>query len=567
MPHPTLLACCLLACLTSACQRAPDADRTAQPPQADAQTTEKTAETAPAADPSTAEGRIEIDVRALADDAMQGRETGTPGYDKAADYVARRYQEIGLQPAGDEGSWFQAVPLLQATAKAEAAQLVVVHPDRDVALRVKDQFLPMPSFDHASAQVDAPAVFIGFGVHAPRLKHDDYAGIDLKGKIAVLFSGAPERFDNDRRAFYGSSAEKLAEISRRGAVGAVFVNTGEDEARFPWARYQENFGKPGMRLRDSDGTGIDTFPQLQVMATVSAAAADLIFDGSGHLSSELLKQVKAGTLKPFQLPSRLKLGAASTISKLDSRNVVARLPGSDPVLGKENVVYSAHLDHIGIGAPVNGDAINNGALDNALGVAIMLEAAHQLHAMEQAPKRSQLFVAVTAEEKGLLGARWFARHPTVPVDSMVANINMDMPVLLAPSKDIVPIGVEHSSLKGVLDQAAKDVGVDQSPDPFPEEAVFVRSDQYAFIRAGVPAVYLAGGVVSADGKRMPELAFRKFLREHYHRPSDQADLPIAYGDAARMARLNVRIGELIGNAEQRPRWNKGDFFGDMFSKR
>lgn len=497
---------------------------------------------------------------------MQGRETATAGYDKAAAYVARRFQAIGLQPAGDDGGWLQAVPLLQSTVDLETASFVIAHPDRDVTIRVKQQFLPLPSFDRARAEVDAEAVFVGHGVHAPELNHDDFAGLDLRGKIAVMFTGAPSRLDHDRRAFHGSRIEKLTQAARRGAIGVVLVNTADDEARMPWARrVDEATHKPLMRLRDRNGGGIDTFAQLRVIAQVAATAADLIFDGSGHLGGDLARQAKAGRLKGFALPARFKLGWNSTVSPVDSHNVVARLPGRDPRLAEEYVIHSAHLDHIGLGAEVDGDRIRNGALDNALGVAIMLETARRLAEMPQKPKRSQLFIALTAEEKGLLGSRWFTLHPTVPADSMVANINIDMPVLLAPSKDIIAIGVEHSSLQAVLDQATADIGVQRSPDPFPEESVFVRSDQYSFIRAGVPAVYLTGGIVSADGKRMPELALRKFMREHYHRPSDQADLPIAYGDAARMAKLSARIAELVGNADARPRWNAGDFFGRTFA--
>ena len=519
-----------------------------------------------APDTATAEGRIETDVRTLAADDMEGREAGTRGYDKAAVYVETRMRAIGLQPAGDGGTFFQQVPLLKATRERDGAQLAVKHPDRTVALRFQDQFLPALNYDAADAQVSAPAVFVGHGVHAPELQQDDFAGLDVKGKIAVLFPGAPARFDNDRRAFYSSTREKLRTLVERGAVGAVFVNTAQDEARSPWARGAANWNKPGMRLRGGDGKGVDTFPQLRVVANVPAAAADLVFDGSGKLSAELFQAAQDGTLKGFALPAELMLRARTRIETAQSRNVVGKLAGADPALSGEHVAYTAHLDHVGIGAPVDGDAIYNGALDNALGVAVMLEAARELAASKPASRRSLLFIALTAEEKGLLGAEWFATHPTVPRDSLVANINMDMPVLLAPSTDVVPIGVEHSSLKGVLDTAAKDIGVKLSPDPFPEEVVFVRSDQYAFIRAGIPAVYLDGGVVSADGKRDPKLAFTNFLREHYHQPSDEAELPIAYGDAARLARLNARIGRIVGDAAQRPTWNAGDFFGDKFAR-
>ena len=547
-----LLAALLALCLT-ACQREAAPPETATPQAAPA----------PAAD--TAQGRIAADVRTLAADDMQGREAGTPGYDKAADYVARRMQAIGLQPAGDGGTYFQQVPLLKATRQQDGARLAVVHPQRTVELRFKEQFLPAPNYDAASSDVSAPAVFVGFGVHAPELQHDDFAKIEVRGKVAVLFNGAPARFDHDRRAFYSSSREKLRALSERGAVGAVFVNTTQDEARSPWQRSADAWQKPGMRLRGADGKGIDTFPQLKVVASVSAAAADLLFEGSERFTAQLFKQAQDGGLQGFALPVTLALAARTQVAPVESRNVVGRIAGTDSALAAEHIAYSAHLDHMGVGTPVKGDAIYNGAIDNALGVAIMLEAARELASSKPAPKRSLVFVAVTAEEKGLLGAEWFATHPTV-AGSLIANINLDMPVLLAPSTDVVPIGVEHSNLKDALDVAANEVGVKLSPDPFPEEVIFVRSDQYPFIRAGIPAVYLINGVVSADGKRDPKLAFGKFLGEHYHQPSDQIDLPIAWDDAARLARLNARIGRIVGDAAQRPAWNKGDFFGDKFAK-
>ena len=553
-----LLFATLAACQQDAEPATPKLSVSAPPPVASA--------------PLTAdEQRIAADVNYLADDKLEGRETGTRGYDLAAEYAAKRMREIGLQPAGDDGTYFQAVSLLKATREAEGAALTVKRNGREIALRFRDQFLPTLNFDAAEHALEAPAVFVGQGVHAPELQHDDFAGLDVRGKIAVLFSGAPARFDNDRRAYYSASREKLRVLAERGAVGVVLVNTPEDETDSPWARSAGNWERSGMRLRSTDGKPLQTFPQLRAAATVSAAAADLIFADGPRPAAALFKAAQDGTLKGFALPGTLSLAGRTRIEPLASRNVVARLPGSDATLAAEHIAYTAHLDHIGIGAPVKDvdgvdDNIYNGALDNALGVAIMFEAARILHAQTAAPKRSLLFIALTAEEKGLLGAEWFATHPTVPVESLVANINMDMPVLLAPSRDMVPIGIEHSSLKSALDIAAKEIGVSLSPDPFPEEVVFVRSDQYAFIRAGIPAVYLDGGVISADGVRDPKLALRKFMREHYHQPSDEATLPIAWGDALRLAKLNARIGQLVGDAATRPTWNTGDFFGETFAR-
>jgi Zn-dependent M28 family amino/carboxypeptidase len=520
----------------------------------------------PAAVASPAAQRIEADVRALADDAMQGREAGTPGYDRAAAYVAKRFADAGLVPAGDDGDWLQRVPLLKATRVADGAELAVVRNGRRIALRFRDQFLTGLNYHADDHRLEAPAVFVGQGVYAPELGQDDFAGLNLRGRIAVIFPGAPARFDHDRRAYYSAMRVKQQALVERGAIGMVLVHTPEHEADAPWTRTAAAWDRPGMRLRDADGAAIDAFPALRATATVNAASADLIFADGPRPAAALFDAARAGTLKGFALPGTLVLAGRTQRTPAESANVLARLPGGDAARATEHIVYTAHLDHIGVGAPVNGDAIYNGALDNALGVAVLLEAARMLKAEKTPSARGMLFAALTAEEKGLLGADWLATHPPDGM-RLIANINLDMPVLLAPSKDVVPVGIEHSSLKPLVETAAKEIGVALSSDPFPENVVFVRSDQFAFIRAGIPAVYLNGGMVSADGERDPKLALRKFLREHYHQPSDDATLPIAYADAERLAALNARIGRLIGDAAEAPRWNPGDFFGERFGKR
>jgi Zn-dependent M28 family amino/carboxypeptidase len=506
--------------------------------------------------------RIEADVRFLADDLLEGREAGTRGYDLAALYVAQRFRAIGLAPAGDDGGYYQRVPMLRGVREDNGGELVILRDGSQQSLAFREQFLPGVNFNEGDARIEAPAVFVGQGVYAPELKQDDFAGVDVKGKIAVLFGGAPARFDNDRRAFYSSTRTKYEELVRRGAVGVIQVQTDDEEKQSPWARGAANWNRPAMRLRGPDGKGLDTFPQLRVSAFVSAASAATLLSVAGHDVARLFQGLRDDKLRAFELPGTVRLSARTTVTPVESRNVVARLDGS----GKQNehVVFSAHLDHVGIGAPVNGDSIYNGALDNALGIAVMLEAANRL-AHEPPPQRSLLFVAVTAEEKGLLGAAWYAQHPTVPSDSMVANVNMDMPVMLAPTRDVVPIGLEHSTLQPLVQSAAKEAGVELSPDPQPEETVFVRSDQYAFIRAGVPAVYLTGGYRGRDGGDVKEIN-KAFLHQRYHQPGDDVSQPIQYADAARLALLNARIGRQIADAPQRPRWNAGDFFGEKFGQ-
>ena len=517
----------------------------------------------PTADPGAA--RIQADVRRLSDDAMQGRETGTPGYDRAAAVVAERFGSLGLRPAGDDGTFFQRVPLLRGVRIGDGARFDVERRDRTIHLRFADHFLPDPNFDAADSSVRAPAVFVGQGVSAPELQHDDLAGLDLHGRIAVVLGGAPAAFAPDARAFHATDAGKLRALAAHGAIGVVFVDTAADEMQSPWSRKVDTWQRPQLRLRDGNDKAIGTLPQLRVVARVSAAAADLLFDGSGHTAAELAKSARDGTLKGFTLPATLALSARTQVSALDSRNVLAMLPGRDPALAAQQVVFSAHQDHLGNAAEDPTDRIFNGALDNALGVAIVLEAAHELAATRPAAKRSLLFAALTGEEQGLLGAQWLALHPP---GTLVADINIDMPMLLAPTRDVVPIGASHSSLQQTIEQAAGAMKIPLSADPFPEESVFVRSDQFAFVRAGIPSLYLDGGVVpaaSSAGKRadlhtVPKLAARDFLRRCYHQPCDDVRLPIQYPDAARMARLEARIAELIGNAAEPPRWRAGDVF-------
>jgi len=545
----------LVACQLAACQKA------APPAAPTSSSVKETYDASASADAR----RIEADVRFLADDLLEGRETGTRGYDLASLYVAQRFRAMGLAPAGDDGGYFQRVPMLRGVLQSEGNGFAIVRDGRERALAFRDDFLPGLNFNEAQASVEAPAVFVGQGVHAPELGHDHFAGVDVKGKIAVMFNGAPAKFDNDRRAFYSSRRTKAEELVKRGAVGLVVVQTDDEDKQHPWPRTVANWARPGMRLRGEDGKGIDTWPQLRVSATVSNANADAVLTSGVHTAKQLFQDLRDGKLRAFDLPGTLRLASHTAITPMDSRNVVARIDGTDAKLKNEHVVFSAHLDHVGIGAAVNGDTIYNGALDNALGIAVMLEAANRLAHENEPTKRSLLFVAVTAEEKGLLGAEWFARNPTVPADSLVANVNMDMPMLLAPTSDVVPIGLEHSTLQPIVQQAAKEIGVSLSKDPAPEEVVFVRSDQYAFIRAGVPAVYLDGGYtgVGGDAKAVQDA----FLAERYHQPGDDLSHPIQWPDAARLAKLNGRIGRLIADAPQRPQWNAGDFFGEKFGKK
>ena len=509
--------------------------------------------------------RVEADVRFLADDLLEGREAGTRGYDLAALYVASQYRLIGLEPAGEGGTYFQRVPMLRGVREQAGARFAITREGRTTEFAFETEYLPGVNYSTGAAEVTAPMVFVGQAVRAPELQHDDFAGVDVRGKIAVLLDNAPARFPADQRAFHASSSEKLRELERLGAVGAIFLDDPVNERKRPWALDAPNWRLPGMRRLDAQGKPADDFPGLRVRVSCNVKLADAIFAGSPHTAAAVFAMLEAGTLKSFDLVGTATLASRAQLETVESRNVVARLPGSDPALAAEHVAFTAHLDHIGVGAPHAGDSIYNGAQDNAVGVATMLEAARLLAASPVRPKRSTLFIALTAEEKGLLGAFHFAASPTVPRESLVANVNMDMPMLLADVTDVIPIGIEHSTLEAVARRAVVEAGLSLTPDPFPEEVVFVRSDQYAFVRAGVPAIYLLAGVKPRDGSDGTRLQL-DFLAHHYHLPSDDLGRPISWLGAARLAQLNYQIGLAIGSEPDRPAWKPGDFFGDRFGR-
>ncbi|MGH8109572.1 MAG: M28 family metallopeptidase [Arenimonas sp.] len=509
--------------------------------------------------------RIQADVGYLAADAREGRTTGSPGFDQAAEYVATRYKNLGLEPAGDNGTYFQRVPLIEAVRQQNGASLKLHKENFVLEFIFEKEFLPGANFNQASHDIAAGMVFVGQGIFAPELNHNDFAGVSVRDKIAVVFGGAPESFPVTQRAFYSSSLEKLRQLSERGAVGVLYLSDPESEGRNPWAKGVTNWMRPGMRLLDKNGMPIDSFPLLQATANINLDATRKILDGEKFSADLLFDQLKNGKLQAFDMTGTMSMTGNTQLRTLESRNVVGKLPGSDAKLAAEHIVYSAHLDHLGIGMPVNGDTVYNGAVDNALGIGIMLEAARSASLLSNKPKRSMLFIALTGEEKGLLGANYYAQNPTVPKNSIVANINIDMPVLLTELLDVVTIGVEHSSLQNQVQQAATDIGFLLSPDPSPEQVVFVRSDQYAFIRQGIPAVYLDGGVVAKDSKIDGKKLMDNFLKAHYHQPSDDLKQPIHYPTAAKMAALNARIGQLVADDPYRPRWNLGDFFGKKFA--
>jgi hypothetical protein len=502
----------------------------------------------------------------LADDLLEGRAAGTRGYDLAARYVAAQLATLGLQPAGDDGTYFQQVPLLES--KLDEGTLAIRPPTgAPRPLVFRDDFLMGGNLRRTTARLEAPLVFAGFGVSAPELSHDDYAKRDVRGKVVVVLSNAPGRFPSEQRAHHASGRRKAELAAAKGAVGVIVVRTREDERVTPWARMITNLDGGAVTWLTKGGTPSGVPEGLQGAAVLSSAGAAKLFDGSPVPLDTLLTDAEKGAPAGFDLPGGVTLTSRSTHRRFSSANVVARLPGADAARRDTAVVYSAHLDHVGIGAAVDGDTIYNGAYDNAVGVGALLETARALAGLPERPARSVVFTFVTAEEKGLVGSDYFATNLPGAVGRPIANVNMDMPLLLFPIDTVVAFGAEHSTLGDVATRAATQAGLTLIPDPMPEQTLFVRSDQYSFVRTGVPSVFLVPGFSSSDKSVDGPAKFREFLTTHYHQPSDDLDLPLHTGALEQFTRANIAMGHLIATSADVPRWRPDSFFGKTFGTR
>lgn len=509
---------------------------------------------------------IEAHMQFLAADALAGRDTGSNEHEIASLYIATQLQALGLKPAGDNGSYLQRVPLRKARLAQDSAKFTLHVDGKNTQLSYPKAFFTGPSLQFAQTKVTAPLVFAGYGMVSKEFGLDDYAGLDVAGKIVVLLTGRPDSLPSEEAAHLSSKKTRLA--AERGAVGIVTVHTPKQEKVRPYASSLLYLNTPSMEWLQADGTPADSYPDLKGGAYVHHEAAAALFSKAPQSLADIFTQ-----LDNKQNPAGFELGVSATLSRdsshedISSPNVIAVLEGSDPLLKDEYVVITAHSDHIGYSNDLRSDdKINNGAMDNAAGVAILLETARLFAQLPEKPKRSILFVIVTGEEKGLLGADYFAHNPTRPIEKLVANVNLDMPVLLYPFADMIAFGANHSSLGKVVEQAAAKEGIALSADPMPEQAIFTRSDHYTLVKKGVPAVFLMTGFKSQDPKQDGGKIWASFFAKHYHKPSD--DIPslikdygaIRYDFGAVFADINFNIALDVANTEQRPYWLKDSFF-------
>jgi len=504
-------------------------------------------------------------VRFLADDLLEGRGTATRGHDIASKYVASQFEAMGLEP-GNAGSFFQPIRFRSAEIVAEQTELKLLRGGSAEPLVWGEDFICEPDSLRTALALTGRVVFVGYGIAAPDLGIDDYQGLDVRGKVVAVLPGAPAKLLSADRDRFSSGLAPQDAAKGRGAIGGIALWTPEaDKTIIPFARLAENYREPSMAWLDDDGVPNGDIPWAPpILAILSESGTKKLLAGA-ELSKDPAQTIPNGDSLRAELPVSVSIRSVSKHTESTSQNVVAILRGSDPKLRNEYVVYTAHLDHLGIGKPVNGDAIYNGAIDDAAGVAAVIEIARAFQSMKQKPRRSIIFIATTGEEKGLLGSDYYARHPTVPQSQIVADINIDSIGLLYDFRDVVVFGSEHSSLGTVVDRIAARMGLEVSPDDHPERPFFYLSDQYSFVRIGVPSIFPVFGNKPVDPK-VDGAKLRRERAQRYHQPNDDMSQPMDFEAGAKNSRFDFLLGYTVAQDENRPVWKDGDFFGKTFGK-
>jgi Zn-dependent M28 family amino/carboxypeptidase len=492
-------------------------------------------------------------VKFLADDSLEGRDTGSEGLRKAQAYAVEQFKKAGLEPAGSDG-FYQAVSFMQYELDESKSSLALVTSGETKTLSFADDAFFSTRATHESVQVTAPLVFAGYGLKIPENNLDELAGQDLKGKIVVYLAGSPSDIPTALASHYQTAGERWKSLKAAGVVGVVAIMN-PASMDIPWARISMNRNHPSMDLA---GTEFNETPGQQLGVIFNPAAAESLFAGSGHTFAEIAALGKDRKPLPhFALATSLKADAKVNSKKVESANLVGRLPGSDPALKNECVVLSAHIDHVGIGAPINGDKIYNGAMDDGSGSALVMDIAVSLKAHPEKLNRSVIFLLVTAEEKGLLGSKYFAAHPTVPAKSIVADVNVDMFLPIVPLKILKIEGIEESDLGANAAKIAQSMGLKPIADPEPLRNAFIRSDQYSFIKKGVPAVKVDIGFELGTPEQK---VFKEWLTNRYHAPSDDVNQPVDLQAAATYEEFTRRLLISTANDAAKPQWKSDSFF-------
>jgi Zn-dependent M28 family amino/carboxypeptidase len=499
--------------------------------------------------------RIRAHVKFLSSDLLEGRGVGARGGDLATEYIAAQFALVGAKPSGDAGTYFQNLTLVgvnpQPTSTLKAGS---------TTFRWLDDFVGVTYQQKTDAAFDADAIFVGHGIVAPEYQWDDYAGVNVKGKVVVLFtneppSDDPKFFTGRALTYYGRWTYKYEEAARHGAVAAIIIHT-TPTASYGWDVVRGSWAREDSQVKLAPGA-----EQLALAAWVTKDAGEKLAATLGHSVDELLKMADTRGFKAMPMPMRISGTAPATVREIHTRNVVAKIEGSDPKLKNEAVIFSAHWDHLGIGDPVQGDAIYNGAADNATGCAMIMEIARAWAALPEKPKRSAVFLAVTAEEAGLRGSEYYGQHPMVPAGKTAADINLDMFMPWGRARDVNVTGAERTTFYPLVQEAARRFGLTISPDPRPEAGTYYRSDHFSFARVGIPAFSIDQGI-DLMGKPPGTGAklFAEFEDKHYHQPSDEYHDDWDFTGMEHYARFAMLIGVNTANLSKMPTWQRGDEF-------
>ena len=506
--------------------------------------------------------KIKAHVAYLASDALLGRKPGKPGYQMAVDYVIKEYKSMGILPAGENGGYTQKIVLRNSKLVKEKTSLNFAQNDgSSKKLTLGEDYLFYANPERAKVDFNAPLVFVGSGIDAPELGFNDYKNIDVKGKICVILQKSPDNVPANVKLHlrYPSTYQDYA--LKHGAVGVLLCNYENNTARI----------KVGANLSIQGGSTVAIKPDgkltpsanymggnIQVAGSITVDVLKDLMKANGLNLEEIWKGLEKGNYVSQNLQTTASGIYESVYSDIESYNVIGKIEGTHKKLKKEYVIHSAHLDHLGVGKAIEGDSIYNGAHDNASGVAAALEIARTYSQLPVKPKRSMLFLMCTAEEMGLLGSAYFANNPTVPKKDIVVDVNTDMPTFLAQLESIAPLGAEHSTLDDITKKAANLLNLSIESDPEPTEGRFVRSDQYSFVKAGIPALHVKFGHINSNKNLAEDV--KKWRAAHYHRPSDQIENGFVWSASRKYAQVNFLISYMAAQDKKRVAWKKDDFF-------
>jgi Zn-dependent M28 family amino/carboxypeptidase len=503
--------------------------------------------------------RIRAHVRFLSHDLLEGRGTGQRGGDLAAEYIATQFALYGLKPAGDNGTYMQKVPMVGITPAPDTTFTLAPDGKSSKPLKVLDDYVAYDQTQQPKSEIDAPIVFVGYGIHAPEYNWDDYKDVDVKGKVLLMLvneppSQDPKFFNGKALTYYGRWTYKYEEAARRGAVAAILIHQTE-MASYPWEVVRNSNSGEKAYLKFDGG------PKLKAAAWVQFAVAQKLAGDCGQNLEKLMTDAQSRNFKPVAFSAHLQARITSKVRPFESNNVIAMLPGVDPSLKSQAVMYTAHYDHLGIRPDMPGDNIYNGANDNATGCGILLEVARTFAQATEKPHRSILFASVTAEEQGLLGSEYLGLHPPVPAGRIALDLNYDdLPPLGAP-EEVSVSGAERTSFYRIVESTAKDFRLAIRPDPHPEAGHYYRSDHFSLARVGIPSFSINEGVkYKGHDEAWGLQQDQEYNQKHYHQPSDEFDPESDFIGDATMARFGFILGWQAASLPRPVNWQKGDEF-------